>query len=179
MGSTTNIPSGNDSCSVARIAAVDANWRWALFRSVTSTTTAIDAELPSNFAFEALTSTSTMLPSRARMVEASCTGALRLDRVAPAVYRATIGRSRLGEEVQGGPADDLLRLVPGQTREVAVAVSDRPVVPDDDHAGDVLFVTLRNFASSSRICCSARFCAPISTITPKDARWPPKVAAAL
>ena len=52
-----------------------ASWRWALFRSVTSTTTAIDAEWPSNVDFEALTSTSTMLPSRARMVEAICTGA--------------------------------------------------------------------------------------------------------
>ena len=85
-----------------------------------------------------------MLPSRARMIEGSCTGALRSPSCASSL-RATIGRSVSGEEVQQRAADDLRRRVPGQTREVAIAVSDRPVVPDDDHAGDVLFCDAAEF----------------------------------
>ena len=46
---------------------------------------------------------------------------------------------RLRDEVQEPPTDDLLRRAPNEMREVTVAVADRPVVADNDGAGDVLF----------------------------------------
>ncbi len=46
---------------------------------------------------------------------------------------------RLRDEVQEPPTDDLLTRAPNEMREVIVGVADRPVVPDNDGAGDVLF----------------------------------------